>query len=161
MVPTQSSQDKEKLSCPFQCTDNFPEWKLAFTRNGISVPLNFLSRHVRPPFPVTIPHWSRANGPLVTHPVTSSPFPPRPQGCALHISSVDVLQGERCDKLQSQYGRVTLRSTLKFKGHDVTRGNQFAAISDTEPCYLKSSLKEIDLMHNDVTRLDAHEGCWS
>jgi hypothetical protein len=31
LVPTQSSQDKEKLSCPFQSTDNFPEWKLAFT----------------------------------------------------------------------------------------------------------------------------------
>jgi hypothetical protein len=30
LVPTQSSQDKEKLSCPFQSTDNFPEWKLAF-----------------------------------------------------------------------------------------------------------------------------------
>ena len=31
IVPTQSSQDKEKFSCPFQYTDNFPEWKLAFT----------------------------------------------------------------------------------------------------------------------------------
>jgi hypothetical protein len=30
LVPTQSSQDKEKCSCPFQSTDNFPEWKLAF-----------------------------------------------------------------------------------------------------------------------------------
>jgi hypothetical protein len=29
-VPTQSSQDKEKFSCPFQSRDNFPEWKLAF-----------------------------------------------------------------------------------------------------------------------------------
>jgi hypothetical protein len=28
-VPPQSSQDKEKFSCPFQSTDNFPEWKLA------------------------------------------------------------------------------------------------------------------------------------
>jgi hypothetical protein len=28
LVPAQSSQDKEKLSCPFQSTDNFPEWKL-------------------------------------------------------------------------------------------------------------------------------------
>jgi hypothetical protein len=27
LVPTQSSQDKEKFSCPFQSTDNFPEWK--------------------------------------------------------------------------------------------------------------------------------------
>jgi hypothetical protein len=26
LVPTQSSQDKEKLTCPFQSTDNFPEW---------------------------------------------------------------------------------------------------------------------------------------
>ena len=33
LVPTQSSQDKEKFSCPFQSTDNFPEWKLAFSRN--------------------------------------------------------------------------------------------------------------------------------
>jgi hypothetical protein len=31
LVPTQSSQDKEKFTCPFQSTDNFPEWKLAFT----------------------------------------------------------------------------------------------------------------------------------
>jgi hypothetical protein len=31
LVPTQSSQDREKLSCPFQSTDNFPEWKLAFS----------------------------------------------------------------------------------------------------------------------------------
>ena len=32
LVPTQSSQDKEKFSCPFQSTaDNFPEWKLALT----------------------------------------------------------------------------------------------------------------------------------
>jgi hypothetical protein len=31
LVPTQSSQDKEKFSCPFQSTDNFPEWKLAFS----------------------------------------------------------------------------------------------------------------------------------
>jgi hypothetical protein len=30
LVPTQSSQDKEKLTCPFQSTDTFPEWKLAF-----------------------------------------------------------------------------------------------------------------------------------
>jgi hypothetical protein len=30
LVPTQSLQDKEKLSCPFQSTDNFPEWKIAF-----------------------------------------------------------------------------------------------------------------------------------
>ena len=30
LVPTQSSQDKEKISCPFQSTVNFPEWKLAF-----------------------------------------------------------------------------------------------------------------------------------
>jgi hypothetical protein len=30
LVPTQSSQT-EKLSCPFQSTDNFPEWKLAFS----------------------------------------------------------------------------------------------------------------------------------
>jgi hypothetical protein len=30
LVPTQSSQDKEKFSCPFQSTDNFPQWKLAF-----------------------------------------------------------------------------------------------------------------------------------
>jgi hypothetical protein len=30
LVPTQSSQDKEKFSCPLQSTDNFPEWKLAF-----------------------------------------------------------------------------------------------------------------------------------
>jgi hypothetical protein len=29
----QSSQDKEKFSCPFQSTDNFPEWKLAFKTN--------------------------------------------------------------------------------------------------------------------------------
>ena len=29
LVPTQSSQDKEKFSCSFQSTDNFPEWKLA------------------------------------------------------------------------------------------------------------------------------------
>jgi hypothetical protein len=28
LVPTQSSQDKEKFSYPFQSTDNFPEWKL-------------------------------------------------------------------------------------------------------------------------------------
>jgi hypothetical protein len=33
LVPTQSSQDKEKLSCPFQSTDNFPEWKLAFRQS--------------------------------------------------------------------------------------------------------------------------------
>jgi hypothetical protein len=31
LVSTQSSQDKEKFSCPFQSTDNFPEWKLAFS----------------------------------------------------------------------------------------------------------------------------------
>jgi hypothetical protein len=31
LVPTQSSQDKENFSCPFQPTDNFPEWKLALT----------------------------------------------------------------------------------------------------------------------------------
>jgi hypothetical protein len=30
LVPTQSSQDKEKFSCLFQSADNFPEWKLAF-----------------------------------------------------------------------------------------------------------------------------------
>ena len=41
LVPTQSSEDKEKLSCPFQSTDNFPEWKLAFTR--IHVRENFSS----------------------------------------------------------------------------------------------------------------------
>jgi hypothetical protein len=29
VVPTQSSQDNEKCSCPFQSTDNFPEWKFA------------------------------------------------------------------------------------------------------------------------------------
>ena len=29
LVPTRSSQDKEKFSCPFQSTDNVPEWKLA------------------------------------------------------------------------------------------------------------------------------------
>jgi hypothetical protein len=37
LVPTQSSQDKENFSCPFQSTDNFPEWKLAF-RRGLAVP---------------------------------------------------------------------------------------------------------------------------
>jgi hypothetical protein len=26
---------KEKFSCPFQSTDNFPEWKLAFNENAI------------------------------------------------------------------------------------------------------------------------------
>jgi hypothetical protein len=31
LVPTQSSQDKETFSCPFQTTDHFPEWKLAFS----------------------------------------------------------------------------------------------------------------------------------
>ena len=31
LVPTESSQDKGKFSCPFQSTDNFPEWKLAFS----------------------------------------------------------------------------------------------------------------------------------
>jgi hypothetical protein len=33
LVSTQSSQDKEKFSCPFQSTDNFPEWKLAFSHD--------------------------------------------------------------------------------------------------------------------------------
>jgi hypothetical protein len=33
LVPTQNSQDKEKLSCPFQSTDNFPEWKLVETES--------------------------------------------------------------------------------------------------------------------------------
>jgi hypothetical protein len=37
LVPTQSSQDKEKFSCPFQSTDNFPGWKLAFTQQISSV----------------------------------------------------------------------------------------------------------------------------
>ena len=36
LVPTQSSQDKEKFTCPFQSTDNFPEWKLAFTRTDLT-----------------------------------------------------------------------------------------------------------------------------
>ena len=31
LVPTQSSQDKEIFYCPFQSTDNFPEWKLALS----------------------------------------------------------------------------------------------------------------------------------
>jgi hypothetical protein len=35
LVPTQSSQDKEKFSCPFQSTDNFPEWKLAFRDHAL------------------------------------------------------------------------------------------------------------------------------
>jgi hypothetical protein len=30
------AQDKEKFSCPFQSTDNFPEWKLVFTGGGES-----------------------------------------------------------------------------------------------------------------------------
>ena len=34
-VLTQSSQDKENLSCPFQSTDNFPEWKLALTGTDV------------------------------------------------------------------------------------------------------------------------------
>jgi hypothetical protein len=37
LVPTQSSQDKENLSCPFQSTDNFPEWKLAFNHGQLSL----------------------------------------------------------------------------------------------------------------------------
>jgi hypothetical protein len=32
LVPTQSLQDKEIFSCPFQSTDNFPEWKLALLK---------------------------------------------------------------------------------------------------------------------------------
>jgi hypothetical protein len=35
LVPTQSSQDKEKFSCPFQSTDNFLEWKLAFIAKSL------------------------------------------------------------------------------------------------------------------------------
>ena len=30
LVPTLSSQDKEKFTCQFQSTANFPGWKLAF-----------------------------------------------------------------------------------------------------------------------------------
>jgi hypothetical protein len=35
LVPTQSSQDKEKFSCPFQSMDNVPEWKLALKKNAV------------------------------------------------------------------------------------------------------------------------------
>ena len=37
LVPTQSSQDKEKLSCPFQSTDNFPKWKLALMQTYLNM----------------------------------------------------------------------------------------------------------------------------
>jgi hypothetical protein len=55
LVPTQSSQDKEKFSCPFQSTDNFPEWKLAFTVSvipggqpaDISDDAQLIGQHVR------------------------------------------------------------------------------------------------------------------
>ena len=42
VVPTQSSQDKEKFSCPFQSTDNFPEWKLAlYTVDAMEVLIKY------------------------------------------------------------------------------------------------------------------------
>ena len=37
LVPTQSSQDKGKFSCPFQSMDNFPEWKLALINKDILI----------------------------------------------------------------------------------------------------------------------------
>ena len=34
-VGTNDFNAKEKLSCPFQSTDNFPEWKLAFSLDSM------------------------------------------------------------------------------------------------------------------------------
>ena len=41
LVPTESSQHKEKFSCPFQSTDNFPEWKLALRIMQINKDIRF------------------------------------------------------------------------------------------------------------------------